>query len=162
MNRFQIGDDVRIVGLPTSQWHGDRGRVVEVIDSVGGDAEEVQECAVNIAGERRWFRADHLVKSVPGKWVRFFRAEALDRWQLNPDDVAALDGDHVQLIALLQDRHDFSGRRAQAEVGEFISMLYERINRATAIPVQTPQNIKQAAKETIQGAYLSHRSFPAA
>ena len=153
MNRFQIGDDVRIVGLPFSQWRGDRGIVVEVVESAGNEAERVQECKVNVAGESRWFRADHLVKSVPKKWVRFFRAEALDRWQLNADDVADLDGDHLQLIALLQDRHDFSGRRAQAEVDEFVSRLYERINRASDIPVETPR---------AQAAYIPHRSFPAA
>src|SRR5436309_1348809 len=32
MNRFQIGDDVRIVGLPMSQWRGERGRIIEVIE----------------------------------------------------------------------------------------------------------------------------------
>src|SRR5436190_20054663 len=119
MNRFQIGDDVRIVGLPTSQWQDERGRIIEVVDRAGDDGEKLQECAVNIAGVHCWFRADDLVKSVPSRWVRLFRAEAQERWQLNPDDAAILNGDHAQLIALLQDRHAFSGQRAKTEVDEF-------------------------------------------
>lgn len=102
MNRFQVGDKVRIVGLSTSQWRDARGTILEISERTGVDAQKVQECEVNLNGERRWFLADHLIKSIPTKWVRFFRAEASERWQLNPDDVVTLNGDHLQLKALLK------------------------------------------------------------
>jgi hypothetical protein len=140
MEGFEIGDDVRIIGLPNSQWQGERGKVTEVMDRAGDGGDNICECRVNIAGVECWFRADHLVKSVPSKWVRFFRAEAQDRWQLHDDDAAILNGDHTQLVAILQERHAFSGRRAKAEADKFFSMLYERIGRATTIPDRTSRS----------------------
>jgi hypothetical protein len=91
------------------------------------------EYAVQFAGgARRWFLGDHLALAVPEKLIRFFRAEVLDRWkQLDDDAVASLNGDFEELITFLQDRYDFSRRRAQAEVNEFFDAFKTRLQRAT-------------------------------
>lgn len=137
MNCFQIGDEVRVAGLVNSQWRGVQGTIVEIVVS-HEDMKQIQECAVEVAGgQRRWFLADHLVNAVPARLVRFFRSEVLARWLLNPDDVALLNGDCGQLVAMLEDRYDFSRRRAEAEVHDFLSAFHERINRATATQPNT-------------------------
>ena len=135
MNRFEIGDEVRVAGLVHSQWRGVQGTIVEIVVRSGDkDIEQIREYAVEVeGGQRRWFLADHLVKAVPAKLVRFFRSEVLARWLLNPDDVALLSGDGGQLVGLLQDRYDFSRRRAEAEVDDFLAAFHERINLATGI-----------------------------
>src|SRR5262245_3194959 len=114
MIRFQVGDEVQVGGLPTSEWRGLRGIIVKVLDRPNDQTgETVQECAVRFAASRRWFLADHLIRTIPDKWIRFFRTEALDRWnQLENSDLALLSGDRDTLIALLQDRYGFARRRA--------------------------------------------------
>jgi hypothetical protein len=62
--------------------------------------------------------------------IRFFRAEAVERWQLDPDKALLLDGTRDQLVAVLCDEYDFSIRRAQREVDEFIALLSEKLRRA--------------------------------
>src|SRR3989442_1435487 len=141
MNRFEVGDEVRIAGLVISQWRGVRGTIVEIVVRSGDkDIEQIQEYAVEVeGGQRRWFLADHLVKAVPAKLVRFFRSEVLARWLLNPDDAALLNGDGGQLVALLQDRYAFSRRRAEAEVDGFLAAFHKRIKRATGIDLKKSQ-----------------------
>src|SRR5204862_6503568 len=95
MNRFQLGDEVRVAALANSQWRGVQGTIVEIVVRGGDDdIEAVQECAVELDnGQRRWFLAGHIVKAVPAKLVRFFRAEVLARWLLSADDTALVNGE---------------------------------------------------------------------
>ena len=66
MIQFQVGDQVRVAGLPTSEWRDAVGVVVETVEGQTGDREAIQECAVQFATGRRWFLAKHLVKTVTG------------------------------------------------------------------------------------------------
>ena len=137
MKRFQVGDDVRVSDLPNSQWQDLAGTIVEIRERHScGEAGMVQECAVKIAGELRWFMADHLVKTVSTKWVRFFQTEAMYRWKLDPNAVGSLTGDREQLAGVLRDRLGFTMRRAQTEVDEFYTMFNERITRVIDVPAQ--------------------------
>src|SRR5438132_1578538 len=99
----------------------------------------IQECAVQFpTATRRWFLANHLVRRAPDKWIRFFRAEALERWnQLGSNDVPLLNGDRDGLIGLLQDRYSFAHRRAEIEVDDFISTFQKRMQTAIAPVLQT-------------------------
>lgn len=128
--RFQIGDEVRVTGLPASEWHGNSGRVVKMYARSDEDG-EVQECSVQFPSGRRWFLAADLTKSVPDRMRRFFRAEVLYRWSdLSHDDVLVLEGTREGLIAFLQERYDFSLRRATLEADSFISDIQDRIRSA--------------------------------
>src|SRR4051794_37501370 len=106
---FQIGDQVRVIGLPHSEWHGVSGVVVNLIERPGrpgqlGDsnADEsvpVQECAIQTYSGKRWFLAADLVRTVPDRALRLFRSELLERWPgLSPDDVTGLNGTRQELI----------------------------------------------------------------
>ena len=87
------------------------------------------------ASARRWFLATHLVRTVPDKWIRFFRSEVLERWnQLGSNDAAFLTGDRDALIGLLQDRYSFARRRAEVEVADFISIFQKRMQTAIETP----------------------------
>ena len=136
MIRFQVGDEVQVEGLHPSEWRGFRGIVVKIFnrpDDENGEA--VQECAVQFPTGRRWFLANHLVRTAPDKWIRFFRAEVLERWnQLGSNDVALLTGDRDALIGLLQDRYSFARRRAEVEVADFISTFQKRMQTAIETP----------------------------
>jgi len=74
--------------------------------------------------------AQHLEKSVPDRWVRFFRVEALHRWHLEPDDVSNLNRDWQGLVAVLCDRLSLTIRRAEAEADDFYTEFNERMARA--------------------------------
>ena len=128
MIRFQIGDEVQVHSLTSSDWCGLRGVVVKTIDrqSYDGTA-ELQECAVQFDEGRRWFLANHLVRATADKHVRFFRAEVLGHWQLDSSDVAILNGDRDGLVHLLQDRLSFARRRAEAEADAFIAAFGNRV-----------------------------------
>jgi hypothetical protein len=76
----------------------------------------------------------HLVKTVSGRLVRFFRAEVSERWPLELDDIATLKGDRQELIDLLCDRLSFAMRRAEAEVDEFYMIFNDRLSRAIELP----------------------------
>jgi hypothetical protein len=127
------GDIVRVVGLPNSQWQGFRGTVIEVGEGIDSEQRKRREYAVEFPGkDRRWFLQTHVVKSVPDKVIRFFRFEVVDRWnQLNPDDVAPLNGNRAELINLLQERYDFTIRRAQSEVENFFAEFEAKVATAT-------------------------------
>ena len=73
------------------------------------------------------------MKAVSTKMVRFFRAEAIERWHLDEARANSLDGHRDQLITVLQDCYDFSLRRAGAEADEFVRALEEKIQRATHV-----------------------------
>jgi len=136
MIHFQVGDEVRVLGVPADEWCGASGVIVKTVERVSDDhADEfVQECAVQFAGARRWFSAAHLVRAVPDKAVRFFRGEVLQRWgDLSLDDVVILNGKRDQLMGLLQERYGLSSKRAGMEVDDFLSQLQERIRIATDI-----------------------------
>ena len=75
----------------------------------------------------------YMMKAVPTKMVRFFRAEAIERWHLDEARANSLDGHRDQLITVLQDCYDFSLRRAGAEADEFVRALEEKIQRATHV-----------------------------
>jgi hypothetical protein len=132
MIQFHVGDEVQVVGLPTSEWRGLRGVIVKVFDRPNDETgQTVQECAVQFAASRRWFLADHLIRTIPDKWLRFFRTEAFDRWnQLEHTDLSLLHGDRDTLTALLQDRYGFARRRAELEADDFILAFQERIKTA--------------------------------
>jgi uncharacterized protein YjbJ (UPF0337 family) len=136
MIHFQVGDEVRVVGVPADEWCGASGAIVKTVERVSDDhADEfVQECAVQFAGARRWFSATHLVRAVPNKAVRFFRGEVLQRWgDLSLEDVVVLNGKRDELMGLLQERYGFSLKRAGTEVDDFLSQLQERIRLATDV-----------------------------
>ena len=136
MIRFQIGDAVRVVGLPTCEWRGTLGGVVKTVerDSQDGEGTATQECAVQFPDARRWFLANHLIRAVADKPIRFFRSEVLERWKdLSADDVIVLNGTRDELIALLQERYGFRLKRAAAEVEAFLYELHERIRIATDV-----------------------------
>ena len=128
MIRFQVGDEVQVGGLPTSEWRELRGIVVKVLDRPNDETgQTVQECAVQFAATGRWFLADHLIRTIPDKWIRFFRTEAFDRWkQFENTDLPLLKGDRDTLTALLQDRYGFARRKAEIEADDFILALQER------------------------------------
>jgi hypothetical protein len=133
MTEVHKGEVVRVVGS-SSEWQGSHGMVIEVIDRKHGDGnDKVQECAIEFGGERRWFMVEHLVKVVPTNKVRFFRAEAIERWHLDTDRANYLDGRRDQLINLLQNVWGFSKRRASAETDEFFRALDEKIRCATQV-----------------------------
>jgi hypothetical protein len=122
---FQVGDEVRVEGVPASEWRGLRGIIVKVIDRpIDETGQAVQECAVQFSGSKRWFLADHLVRTLPDKWIRSFRGQAMDRWsELDRFDTARLNGDRDTLIALLQDRCGLARRRAEIESDDFMAGL---------------------------------------
>ncbi len=131
MARFRLGDEVRVAGLPHSQWQDRRGTIVEIFEH--GPYEQgqvVQECALDIGGERRWFMARHLAKTVPVRFLRFFQSEALVRWRLEKHDVERLNGEREELVGLLCDNLGFARRRAEIEADEFLGELTDRIARA--------------------------------
>ncbi len=147
MIRFQVGDEVQVEGLTASEWRGSRGIVVKISDRAsdeGGDV--VQECAVQFLAARRWFLANHLIRTTPQKWVRFFRAEALERWkQLHSEDVTVLNGDRDGLINLLQDRYGLARRRAECEADNFISTFAKQMQSATGINQEIRRSNASAA-----------------
>jgi hypothetical protein len=131
MITFQIGDEVRVKGLPASEYQGSTGLVVKTYNRSDDEDEEVQVCAVQIHSGRRWFLASHLTKTLPDRTRRFFRGEALFRWtDLSPDDVLLLNGNREELIAFLQERYGFSLKRATFEADSFISDIGDRIHSA--------------------------------
>ena len=137
MKRFQVGDHVRIACLSASSWQNSRGTVIEIVERrQSEEAGTLQECAVDIEDRLCWFMAEHLVRSVPARFARFFRAEVLDRWRLDPDKVSLLNGDYQGLVDLLCDEFSFTIRRAEAEVNEFCAAFNARMACATDSPVQ--------------------------
>ncbi|SRR6266704_5439352 len=90
-----------------------------------------QESAVDIDGGRCWFMAKDLVKTLPRKWIHFFRSDVLHRWQLEPDDTCSLTGDPEELVGLLRDRFGFAKRRAEAEVDDFYTAFNQKMACAT-------------------------------
>jgi hypothetical protein len=148
MRCFRLGDEVRIVGLPGSHWQNRQGTIVQILEHRPCEQEDMaQECAVDLGGERRWFMARHLVKTVSARFVRFFRAEVLERWHLEPDEVDGLKGDCQGLVDLLCDRLNFAARRAETEVDDFCAEFNEKIARAVdygSSPRQVPLYDKAA------------------
>lgn len=133
MIRFQTGDEVRVTGLPASEWQGEAGVVVKTYERVYEDGAESQECEVKFQSRRRWFMASHLSRAVPDRTRRFFRGEALHRWaDLSPDDVLTLSGKRDELIQFLQERLGLGLKRATSEADSFISDIEERIGSAVA------------------------------
>lgn len=123
---FKPGDHIRVSHIEGSSWQDRYGTVVDVIvrDANG----PVQECAVSLNGNRRWFMASHLIRTVRPEMIRFFRSEALDRWELNPDKTAQLNGDRDQLMELLCEHYNLPMRRATVEVESF----YREFDQKTA------------------------------
>lgn len=75
---------------------------------------------------------------VSDKVIRFFRYEVQDRWnQLSPDEVTLLEGDLSQLVNLVQDRYDYTIRRARVEVQDFLFEFESKI--AAAQTSRTPK-----------------------
>ena len=145
MISFQVGDQVTVDGLPASEWRGVSGVIVRIVVREVQDGEAAQECAVQFPTGRRWFLAKHLTRSAPEKWVRLFRYEVLERWtDLCPDDVAVLNGDRDQLVALLQERCGFCLRRAGVEADSFLSEFQQRIHIARELP--TDDNSSQRSE----------------
>jgi hypothetical protein len=154
---FQIGDQVRVIGLPTSEWNGAAGVVVKTVERDAGDHENgaIQECVVQFPAERRWFLSSHLVRTTPDKTVRFFRGRVLDRWgDLSIDAVAVLKGNRDELIALLQEQYGFNLRRAKAEVDDFWPEVQERIPSPTEVSLDhtTTADASSGARLTIPAA----------
>ena len=131
MIKFQVGDEVRVTGLPSSEWQNTPGIVVKTYERSDDDAGDVQECAVQFPSGRRWFLSAHLTRAVPDRTQRFFRGEALYRWNdLTADDVLLLNGKREELITFLQERYGFSLKRATSEADSFISDIEDRMRTA--------------------------------
>jgi hypothetical protein len=126
--RLKVGDAVRVCHAPGSPWQASLGTVVEIFDREGG----LQECAVRIDGNLRWFMAEHLGKTVSPKWLRFYRNEVMERWRLSPDETCNLNGDRDQLVELLRDHCAFSIRRAEVEVDDFYVKFDESARVSTS------------------------------
>jgi hypothetical protein len=132
MRNFRVGDHVRVIGLLNSRWQNLKGRIVEIFEAGSCESDEIQqECAVDLGGERCWFLANHLMKTIPGKWIQFFRSDVLDRWQLAPEDTCRLTGDDEEVVDLLQDHFGFAKRRAEAEVDDFYTAFNQKMACAT-------------------------------
>lgn len=129
--QFKTGDYIRVSHIAGSSWHDRHGTIVDVI--VRSEAESVQECAVSVDGDRRWFMAYHLTRTVPPKLIRFFRSEVLDHWPLGPDQAAVLNGDSDQLIELLCEQCQFTIRKAQSEVEEFFEEFAQKTQQIPRI-----------------------------
>jgi hypothetical protein len=130
MKRLHVGDHVRVANLPASPWQNRIGKIVEILEHGTYEAGKTrQECALDLEGKRCWFMDKHLVKSVPARVVRFFRAEVSEQWHLEQNDVGSLNGDREELVGLLCDRLNFAMRRAEAEVDDFYISFDERIAR---------------------------------
>ena len=135
MKSLHVGDAVRVVS-PSSQWHDARGMVVQIIQrSSSMGPEVVQECEVRFGTDHRWFMAEQLVEIVPSSMIRFFRAQIIDRWQISADDAESLDGTRDQLIVMLCDRYEFTIRRAEKEVSEFLPEFLEKIRERSSAAV---------------------------
>jgi hypothetical protein len=128
---FKPGDYIRVARIAGSSWQDRHGTIVDVI--VRYQDGPVQECSVSFDGERRWFMARHLIRTISPKLIRFFRNEALDRWKLDPDKSASLNGDFDQLMDLLCDHCDFPLRRAQTEVEQFYEEFERKAQQITGI-----------------------------
>lgn len=139
MTSFKVGDHIRVSRIAGSIWQDCQGQVVDVI--VRYDNGPVQECAVAIGLERRWFLGRHLLRTVPPKLVRYFRAEVLDRWKLDIDKTAALTGDMPELIDILCQHCDVPIRRAQVEV----EALYNQLDRMVESTGETVELVAAAA-----------------
>ena len=140
--QFKPGDYVRVSRVTGSSWQDMQGMVVDMI--VRYQDEPIQECAISFNGERRWFLARQLIRTVSPKLIRFFRNEALDRWKLDPDKSALLNGDSDQLIDLLCDHSDFTLRRAQTEVGEFYDEFDRKTRQITEVGTYAAMALKTA------------------
>lgn len=146
MKQFRVGDEVRVARLFSSPWQNASGTIVEILDRKTSDGKVVvQECAVTIRGSRRWFLAEHLDQTVCDKFVRFFRAEVLDRWHLDANDIGHLNGDREQLVDFLRDSFNFAIRRAEAEVDAFYVAFNSRIASAVESPSKENSPSKTAA-----------------
>jgi len=128
---FDLGNVVRVVGLPNSEWQNSRGIVIGVVQGSGTNPEG--EYALELQnGCHRWFLERHLSRSIPERLVRFFRAEVQDRWkQVQPTQVAALTGDYDELVHFLCDICGFTTNRALSEAEEFYRFFNDRMMRAT-------------------------------
>jgi hypothetical protein len=73
---FQVGDEVQVTGLPTSEWQNSRGVIVEIIErTLPVSTVKMQDCVVMFRDCRRcWFLSAHLSKSVPEPVVHFIRS----------------------------------------------------------------------------------------
>ena len=70
MRRFHKGDHVRVFDLPGSEWQGQCGTIVEILEYLPCEHAQIsQECSVDFAGERRWFLDKHLEKTLSAKDV---------------------------------------------------------------------------------------------
>ena len=132
--QFETGDHVRVLHTEGSSWQDWHGTVVDTI--VRYENGPVQECAVSFDGERRWFMARHLIRTVSPNLIRFFRSEALDRWKLDADETAFLNGDLEQLVSFLCDHCHFTIPRAQSEVEEFYQEFDRKTLQISGIPTR--------------------------
>jgi len=115
--RFKIGDHVRVARIEGSSWQGRNGSIVDVI--VRYVDRPVQECAVILDGDRRWFMEGHLTRTISPKGIRFFRSEAVDRWNMSADTAASLTGELDQLVDVLCTECNYTIPRAQSEAEAF-------------------------------------------
>jgi hypothetical protein len=134
-SQLKVGDEVRVIGA--SEWRDEQGTVVEIFERHHG-SERAQECAVRLEHQIRSFTAAHLVRVVPCELLRFFRSEIAARWPLNSELLDDMDGSAEQLVVLLRVQLDFSIRRAQAEVDEFLTAFDEKIHRARTTSITPP------------------------
>lgn len=153
--QYRVGDHIRVSRVQGSSWQGWHGTIVDVINRP--EDPSVQECAVSLDGERRWFMAQQLIRSISPQFIRFFRNEALDRWRLDPDKAVLLNGDWDQLIEFLCDYCDFTIPRAQSEVAEFCAEFDRKIGQTTKIGMPLDAVSKSArSSQTLGGLAQSH------
>ena len=127
---FKVGDRIRVVNLPKSAWLGSRGVIVRILERETPTG-RIQECEVQFAAYCRWFLSTHLVNSVPEQMVKFFRSAVVERWnEVSMEHAQELTGDREQLIHLLTDQYNLTGRRAENEVEGFFAEFLKRIQLA--------------------------------
>jgi hypothetical protein len=114
---FKSGDHVRVSNIAGSTWQDREGIVVDVIVRYANGP--VQECAVDMNGERRWFMAAHLNRTISPRLVPLFRTEVASRWQFDPEKVAGLNGESEKLVEFLCEYSDLSLSQIRGDVAVF-------------------------------------------
>ena len=104
--------------------------------------------------------ARHLTRTVSPKLNRFFRSEILDRWELDPDKTAVLNGDFDQLVEILCDQCHLTIPRAQAEVERFYDDFDRKTQQTLEIAVP-PVAVFERSKGRLASSGLTE-SHPAA
>jgi hypothetical protein len=130
VNRLKVGDEVKVI-CPSSQWRDVCGSVTEVVERTDSrNAQTLQECAVKFKTDRRWFRAEHLIKLRSPKVDRFVRGEIGSRWPVDSALIESINVSRESLIGFLCDHFGLSQSRATTEVDNLFTTLRQKLELA--------------------------------